>query len=200
MRPGRGFLAAELRYRGARDGRRVGSQAAADRADHNYARGVLRTLFYGFESAATNDILLYAIAGVPSAWAARYQLTNSSHPARGESFVSLLCSTLAIPHHFFSLSLPNSRRNEPGITPPFFRHSPALKNARPTVFGSPPFCLPPCHSHGQGIRVGAWTDGESPSRGQSVGSFARMQSRTTKVSLTLFSFSSYGERERERAR
>ena len=26
-------------------------------------------LFYGFESAARNDILLYAIAGVPSAWA-----------------------------------------------------------------------------------------------------------------------------------
>jgi hypothetical protein len=28
------------------------------------------TLFYGFESAARNDILLYAMAGVPSAWAA----------------------------------------------------------------------------------------------------------------------------------
>jgi hypothetical protein len=25
-------------------------------------------VFYGFESAARNDILLYAIAGVPSAW------------------------------------------------------------------------------------------------------------------------------------
>src|ERR1700734_3623587 len=44
-RPGRGFLAAELRYQGARDGRRLGNQAAADRADHNYARGGLRTLF-----------------------------------------------------------------------------------------------------------------------------------------------------------
>ena len=28
-----------------------------------------RTLFYGFESAARNDILLYAIAGVPPPWA-----------------------------------------------------------------------------------------------------------------------------------
>ena len=31
-RPGRGVLAAELRYQGARDGRRLGNQAAADRA------------------------------------------------------------------------------------------------------------------------------------------------------------------------
>ena len=69
-RPGRGFLAAELRYQGARDGSRLGSQAAANRADHNYARGVLRTLFYGFQSAATNDILLYALVAVPSAWVA----------------------------------------------------------------------------------------------------------------------------------
>ena len=73
-RPGHGFLAAEPRYQGARDGRRLGTQAAADRADLNYARGMLRTLFYGFESAARNDILLYAMAGVPSAWAADISL------------------------------------------------------------------------------------------------------------------------------
>ena len=65
MRPGRGFLAAEPRYRGARDGRRVGPQAAADRVV-NYAWGG-QEIFYGFESAARNDILLYTIAGVQSA-------------------------------------------------------------------------------------------------------------------------------------
>jgi hypothetical protein len=76
-------------------------------------------LFYGFESAATNDIC-------STLWrrfhqhGPRYQLTNSSHPARGESFVSLLCSTLAIPHHCFFLS-PKLEANEPRITPPFFQ-------------------------------------------------------------------------------
>ena len=84
MRPGRGFLAAEPRYRGARDGRRLGFQAAADRADRQLrpgAGGAQRHLFYGFESAARNDIFrLYAIAGVPSA-GPRYQLINLSRPA-----------------------------------------------------------------------------------------------------------------------
>jgi hypothetical protein len=108
-RPGRGFLAAEPRYRGARDRRRLGSRAAADRADHNYARGRLAartTLFYGFESAAPCGTTFCS-----TLWSGyhqlgpRFQLTNPSHPARGESFVSLLCSALAaIPHHCFFLS------------------------------------------------------------------------------------------------
>ena len=47
---GRGFLAAERRYRGARDGRRVGFQAAADRADRQLRWGrPPRSLFYVFE-------------------------------------------------------------------------------------------------------------------------------------------------------
>ena len=66
----------------------------------------------------------------------RYQLTNSSHPARGESFVSLLCSTLAIPHHCF-FSLPNSRRTNRGSRHRFSK----LKDARPTVSASPPLSL-----------------------------------------------------------
>jgi hypothetical protein len=81
-RPGQGFLASEPRKRGARDGRRLGSQAASDRADHNYAGGMLRTVFYGFESAARNDILLYAMAGVPSAWAADISLQIQATRAR----------------------------------------------------------------------------------------------------------------------
>jgi hypothetical protein len=75
MRPGRGFLAEEPRYRGARDWRRLGLQAAADRADGQQRQGAKDSLFYGFDSAARNDIFrLYAIAGVPSA-GPRYQLT-----------------------------------------------------------------------------------------------------------------------------
>jgi hypothetical protein len=52
----------------------------------------------------------------------RYQRTNSSHPARGESFVSLLCSTLAaIPHHcFFFLSQTRAQTNR-GSRHPFRR-------------------------------------------------------------------------------
>ena len=119
-RPGRGFLAAELRYQGARDGRRVGSQAAADRAEHNYARGKLRTLFYGFESAATNDICS-TLWPTSISMGPRHQLTNSSHPARGESFVSLLCSTSPFLTIAFSLS-PKLKRNEPRITPAFPPH------------------------------------------------------------------------------
>jgi len=43
-RPGRGFLAAEPRYQGARDGRCLGNQAAAYR-EHNYPRGGQRQLY-----------------------------------------------------------------------------------------------------------------------------------------------------------
>ena len=84
-----------------------------------------------------NDILLYALAGVPSAWVRRYQLTNSSHPVRGESFVSLLCSTLAIPHHCFFLSPKLERKR----TADHATLSPALKDVRRTVSGSPPLSL-----------------------------------------------------------
>src|SRR5437899_6160778 len=78
------FLAAEARYRGSRGWRRVGPQAAADRVDPQLRQGTKaprRALFYGIQSAARNDISLYAIARVPSAWAANIGLQNSSHPA-----------------------------------------------------------------------------------------------------------------------
>ena len=122
-RPGRGFLAAELRYQGARDGRRVGSQAAADRADHNYARGgqatPRRALFYGFESAATNDIgstlcPRFHQHGPPIS-AYKFKPPREVSP-------SSLCSA---PHSpfltiaFLSLKL---KRNEPRITPAFPPH------------------------------------------------------------------------------
>ena len=84
-RPGRGFLAAEPRYQRAKDGRRLGSKLPQIVPITTTPGGRLapRTaLFYGFESAARNDILLYAFAGVPLSLGPRYQLTNLSPPRK----------------------------------------------------------------------------------------------------------------------
>jgi len=66
-----------------------------------------------------------------------YQLTNRSHPARGESFVSLLHSALAIPHHCFSLS-PKLKLKR---TVDHATLSSVIKRARRAVFGPPPLSL-----------------------------------------------------------
>ena len=126
-RPGRGFLAAEPRYQRAKDGRRLGTQAAADRADHNYARGRLapRTaLFYGFESAARNDILLYALPGFhqhgPPISAYKFKPPREVSPLL--FFFALLHTRHSSPLLFLSAKL---ERKRTGITPPF---PPCLKS------------------------------------------------------------------------
>jgi hypothetical protein len=137
---GRGFLAAESRYRGARDGRRVGCQAAADRVDRQLrqsAKAPRRTLFYGFESAATNDIsiLRYRQGSISMG---RPDISLQIQATRGGESSSLCSAPLSPFLTIAFLSLSNSRRNEPGITPPFLPSLPSALKARPTVFGSPP--------------------------------------------------------------
>ena len=75
----------------------------------------------------------------------RYDLINSSHLARGESFVSLLHSALTIPHHCFSLS-PKLKLKR---TVDHATLSAALKTICPRFPGSHlslPLLSPPRHS------------------------------------------------------
>jgi hypothetical protein len=112
------------RYRGARDGRRVGCQAAADRVDRQLrqsAKASRRTVFYGFEYAARNDILLYAIAGVPSAWV-RPDISLQIQATPREVSPSSLCFAPHSPFLTIAFFLsPKLEANEPRITPPFFQ-------------------------------------------------------------------------------
>ena len=88
----------------------------------NYAQGQpapRESFILLLRTAARNNISLYTIARVPLAWAANISLQIQA-PCRGESFVSLLCPTLAIPHHCFFFHT-NSSANELRITPPFFQ-------------------------------------------------------------------------------
>ena len=137
--PGQGFLASERRYQGGIDGRRVGSQAGADCADRQLRPGqatARRAIFYGFESAATNDIC-------STLWLGFHQLGSpiSAYKFKAtprEVSPSSLCSALHSPFltiAFFSLQ--NSRRTNRGSRHRFSK----LKDARPTVSASPPLSL-----------------------------------------------------------
>ena len=125
-RPGQGFLASERRYQGARDGRRLGTQAATDRANHNDARGKQRTLLYGFESAAKNEILLYALAVVPPPISLKIQATPH------EVSPSSLCSA---PHRHSSPLLFSLCQTQAQRTADHASLSAALKTLAPRFPG-----------------------------------------------------------------
>ena len=119
MRPGRGFLAAEPRYRGAKDGRRLGLQAAADRVDRQLRQGGRRLY-----STALNQPRRTTFCSM--LWPGFHQhgppisAYKFKPPARGESFIS--CS--APPSPFLTIaffSLPNSSATNRGSCHPFLK-------------------------------------------------------------------------------
>jgi hypothetical protein len=124
-------LAAERRYRGARDGRRVAFQAAADRADRQLRRGPSKDYSTALNRprGTTFGSLRYRRGSI--SMGALISAYKFKPPRRGESFVSLLCSTLAIPHHCIPLS-PNIKAQRTGDhRHAFFHPSPALKTLAP---------------------------------------------------------------------
>jgi hypothetical protein len=131
---------AERRYQGARDWRRVGLQTATDHVDRQPCPGggqrQGKALFYGFELPRGTTFDSTLSLGVPSAWVANISLQIQT-PCRGESFVSLLCPTLAIPHHcYFSFTQTQAQTNRGSR-----HHFSNLKDGCPTIFDSPPLSL-----------------------------------------------------------
>ena len=85
MRQGRGFLEAESQETGVELAPKLSQIVPI----FNNAKAPRTALFYGFGSAAGNDISFYAIAGVPSA-GPDYQLTNLSPPRKCAPFFASL--------------------------------------------------------------------------------------------------------------